>query len=116
MGSDLKQRTWEFALRCLKLAQALPIHYLGNHIKGQLIRSSTSTAANYRASQLAQSKAAFIAKLSIALEEADESALWMEFVIEEKLVETSKVEPLLNEANELVKIMAQSRITAQKDL
>lgn len=115
MVSDLKQRTWEFALRCLKLAHSLPKHYLGNHIKGQLIRSSTSTASNYRASQLAQSKAAFIAKLSIALEEAVESALWMEFIIEEKLVKTLKVKPLLNEANELVKIMAQSRIKAQND-
>jgi four helix bundle protein len=71
---ELKRRTKEFAHRCVKLALALPKTQPGNHISGQLIRCATSVAANYRASCLAQSKAGFIAKLSIVLEEADESA------------------------------------------
>ena len=74
MEKDLKLRTKNFAHRCVKLTEFLPKTYLGNHIKGQLIRSSTSVAANYRATCIAQSKASFIAKISIVVEEVDESA------------------------------------------
>jgi four helix bundle protein len=59
--------------------------HLGNHIKNQLIRCSTSVAANYRAACLAHSKAAFIHKISIVIEEADESEFWLQFIIDEKL-------------------------------
>ena len=87
MDSDaLKNRTKEFAHRCVKLALNLPDSYIGNHIRGQLIRCSTSVAANYRAACLAQSKASFISKLSIVIEEADESYFWLEFIIDEKLM------------------------------
>ncbi|RLB28483.1 MAG: four helix bundle protein, partial [Deltaproteobacteria bacterium] len=65
----LKQRTKEFAHSCVKLSMALPRTYLGNHIQGQLIRCSTSVASNYRAACIAQSKASFVSKLSIVLEE-----------------------------------------------
>ena len=71
-SEELKQRTKTFAHRSVKLSIILPNIYLGNHIKGQLIRSSTSTASNYRSACIAQSKASFISKLSIALEEAGE--------------------------------------------
>lgn len=73
-GSDLKQRTKDFAHRCVKLSLALPENYLSNHIRRQLIRCSTSVASNYRAACIAQSKSDFAAKLSIVIEEADESA------------------------------------------
>jgi four helix bundle protein len=73
---ELKQRTKEFGHRCVKLALELPNGQLGKHISGQLIRCSTSVAANYRASCIAQSKASFISKLSIVLEESDESSFW----------------------------------------
>jgi len=66
--SELKQRTKEFAHQCIKLTMALPDTQLGHHIRGQLIRCSTSVASNYRAACIAQSKASFIAKLSIVLE------------------------------------------------
>ncbi|MEP1141210.1 MAG: four helix bundle protein [Balneola sp.] len=78
----------------MKLATSLPNTYLGNHIKGQLIRCGTSVAANYRAACVAHSKAAFVAKLSIVIEEADESEFWMEFIIDEKLIDIKLVEPL----------------------
>jgi len=68
---ELKNRTRNFAHRCVKMALALPKSILGKHISRQLIRCSTSVAANYRAACLAQSKASFTAKLSIVLEEAD---------------------------------------------
>ena len=110
---ELKQRTGQFAHRCVKLALALPNTPLGNHIRGQLIRCSTSVASNYRAACLAQSKAHFAAKLRIVAEEADESAFWLEFIIEEELLEQSRVAPLLNEANELARIFISGRKTAK---
>lgn len=113
-SEELKQRTKTFAHRCVKLSITLPNTYLGNHIKGQLIRSSTSTASNYRSACVAQSKASFISKLSIALEEADETFFWLEFIIDEKLLKSKLVEPLLNEARELTSIFVSSRKTARK--
>jgi len=112
-GDDLIKRTKEFAHRCVKLATSLPETPLGKHIQGQLIRCSTSVAANYRATCLAQSKAGFIAKMSIVLEEADESAFWLEFIIAENLLKTNIVETLLQEAGELTAIFAASRKTAK---
>jgi len=112
---ELKLRTKKFAHRCVKLALALPNAYLGNHIKGQLIRASTSVAANYRAACLAQSKAAFIAKISIAIEEVDESAFWLEFIIDENFIKKESVQPLFIEAQELTAIFVKSRITAEKN-
>ena len=112
---ELTKRTKEFAHRCMKLAMALPETPLGKHIGQQLIRCSTSVAANYRATCLSQSNASFVAKLSIVLEEADEAAFWLEFIIDEKLLKKSLVTPLLKEADELTKIFAVSRKTASKN-
>ncbi len=110
---ELKDRTKQFAHRCVKLALALPKTQLGKHISNQLIRCSTSVASNYRASCLAQSKASFVAKLSIVIEEADESAFWLEFIVDENLLKTNLVEPLLKEAQELTAIFVSSRKTAK---
>jgi four helix bundle protein len=109
---ELTIRTKEFAHRCVKLAMALPETALGKHLKGQVIRCSTSVAANYRATCLSQSKDSFIAKISIVLEEADEAAYWLEFIMDEKLLKKNLVEPLLKGAEELTKIFASSRKTA----
>ncbi len=110
----LKQRTKEFAHRCVKLSMALPNTYLGNHIKGQLIRCSTSVASNYRATCIAQSKASFVSKLSIVLEEVDESHFWLEFIIDDQLLSKDRVLPLLKEAEELTAIFISSRKTARQ--
>jgi len=109
----LKERTKLFAHRCVKLSLALPETDLGRHIRRQLIRCGTSVASNYRAACIAQSKASFIAKLSIVLEETDESAFWLEFIIDENLLKKNLVEPLLKEANELTAIFFSSRKTAK---
>jgi four helix bundle protein len=111
----IKKRTKDFAHRCVKLSLALPKTKLGNHIAGQLIRCSTSVASNYRASCLAQSRASFVAKLSIVLEETDESAFWLEFIIDEALLKEKLVEPLLKESEELTAIFVSSRKTARKN-
>jgi len=113
-SEELKKRTKAFAHRCVKLSLDLPKTYLGDHIRGQLIRCSTSVASNYRASCIAQSKASFISKLSIVLEETDESYFWLEFIIDEKLLKRELVEPLLKEAEELTAIFVSSRKTARK--
>ena len=111
-SEDLIRRTKKFAHRCIKLAMALPATALGKHLRGQILRCSTSVAANYRATCLSQSKASFVAKISIVLEEVDESAFWLEFIIDEKLLKKDLVEPLLKEAEELTAIFASSRKTA----
>ena len=108
---ELKRRTKEFTHRCVKLALALPQTPLGDHIKRQLIRCLTSVGANYRAACIAQSRASFTAKLSIVIEEVDESCFWMEFIIEEKLLSEKRVMPLLNEGEELTSIFASARKT-----
>ena len=110
---DMRERTKQFAHRCVKLALALPNTPLGNHTRGQLLRCSTSVASNYRATCLAQSKAHFVSKLSIVTEEADESAFWLEFIIEEGLLDKPRVGPLLVEAEELTKIFVSSRKTGK---
>ena len=115
VGDELKRRTKEFAHRCVKPAIALPDTQSGNHIRGQLFRCSTSVASNYRAACIAQSKASFISKLSIVIEEADESIFWLGFIIDENLLKEHLVKPLMNEAEELTAIFITSRKTARKE-
>ncbi len=114
-NKELKKRTKQFALRCIKLSNALPDTSLGRHVKGQIVRSSTSVAANYRAACLAQSKPGFVAKLSIVVEEVDETLFWLEIIIEEKLLPKRKVESLMQEANELTAIFISARKTARNN-
>lgn len=112
-SEELKNRTKKFAHRCVKLALELPKSTLGDHIRKQIIRCSTSVAANYRAALLAKTKAAFISKISIVVEEADETEFWLEFIMDEKLMQRKKILPLFNEAHELSSIFITTRKTAQ---
>ena len=116
MTKDLKERTKNFAHRCIKLSLSLPDSYLGNHIKKQLIRCSTSVAANYRATCIAQSKKAFISKISIVIEEIDESNFWIQFSIDENLITLEKCKSLLKESDELTRIFISSRKTANLNI
>jgi len=111
MKEQLLQRTNIFSHNAVDLALELPNTYLGNHIKGQLIRCSTSVAANYRAACLAQSKKSFVAKLSIVIEEADESIFWIEFSIKRKLLLKERAKISFLEAKELTSIFVSSRKT-----
>jgi four helix bundle protein len=110
----LKERTKKFALRILKLAASLPSTIEGKAIRGQLVRAGTSVGANYRAACRGRSRAEFIAKMGVVEEEADESAFWLELIIEAALLKENRVRPLLHEANELTRIMASSRISASR--
>jgi four helix bundle protein len=111
---DLKKRLRNFALRILKLIDSLPNTVAGRAIANQLVRSGTSVAANYRAACRGKSRADFIAKLGIVEEEADESEFWLDIIIETKLLKASLVEPLRQEASEIVAIMVSSRKSAAK--
>ena len=83
---EMLDRTKKFALRVLKLVAALPNTIAGRAVGGQLVRSGTSVASNYRAACRGRSKPEFIAKLGIAEEEADESCFWMEVIIEDEMM------------------------------
>lgn len=114
-GQELKDRTKAFALRIMNLVDALPKSVKGRAVANQLVRSGTSVAANYRAACRARSQAEFISKIGTVEEEADESAFWLELVVEGKLLAEAKIGPLLDEANELVAIMAASYISAARN-
>ena len=113
---ELKVRTKQFALRVLKLVAALPKTIEGRAIANQLVRCGTSVAANYRAACRARSRADFVAKMGVDLEEADETQLWLELINESKLLPLRRVEPLLSEASELVAIFVTSRKSAAANL
>jgi four helix bundle protein len=111
---EMKQRTKAFALRVLDLADALPHTRSGNVIPGQIVRSGTSVAANYRALCRAKSRADFVHKTSIVEEEADESSFWLELLIDRGLLASRRIQQLLKEANELTAIFVASRKTAAR--
>jgi len=110
---EMKRRTKEFALRIMKLVGALPQSIEGRAVGNQLVRAGTSVGANYRAACRGRSRAEFIAKLGLVEEEADESAFWLEIIIEGNLLKKHQAESLLEEANELVAIIAASRKSAK---
>lgn len=114
--AELKKRTKQFGLRIMKMVGALPNDSVGRAIGNQLIRSGTSVGANYRAACRGRSKAEFIAKLGVVIEEADESGYWMELIIEGELLPSDKVEALLDEANQITAIMVASRKSSQHSL
>ena len=110
---ELSTRTKNFALRIIKLSEALPRTRAANIISNQILRSATSIAANYRACGRARSKAEFIAKIGIVIEEADETVLWLELLIESKIVPAARLEALMTEANQLLAIFSASGRTAK---
>ena len=111
---DLKQRTKEFALRIIRLVEALPKGRTADVIGRQLLRSGTSVGANYRAACRAKSSADFISKMGTVEEETDESLFWMELLIEAGIVESGKLESLMKEADEILAITVSSIKTARK--
>ena|SRR5687767_10830716 len=101
---NLKDRTKKFALRIIKLVDSLPKTLAARTIGNQLIRSGTSVPANYRAACRGKSNADFIAKMGIVEEETDESAFWIEFLVDAEIVKLARVADLLDEANQLTAI------------
>jgi four helix bundle protein len=112
---ELKKRTKQFALRIIKLVLALPDTAWGRVARNQILRAGTAVGANYRAACRARSRAEFIAKIGNVIEEADESAYWLELIVESKLMKANLVADLHQEAEELTAIMTASRKSAQKN-
>lgn len=110
---ELKHRTKAFAIRIVRLFQSLPKTEEARVIGRQLMRSGCSVAANYRAVCRARSKAEFIAKVGVVVEEADETVFWLEMLVDTDIVAKKKMESLLKEANELLAIFAASQRTAR---
>jgi four helix bundle protein len=113
-ATDLKKRTKAFALRILKLVDALPTT-AGRALASQIVRSGTSVAANYRAACRAKSNADFIAKMGIVEEEADETLFWLELLEESQLVGAAKLTAVKQEADELIAITVASIKTARRN-
>lgn len=111
--NDLKDRTKKFALRIIKLVEALPNSRTGDVLGKQLLRSGTSVGANYRAACRARSDAEFRAKIGIVEEESDESAFWLELITDAGLMKAPLTNALLKEANELTAIMVSSIKTSR---
>jgi four helix bundle protein len=113
--SELIDRTKKLALRVMNVVRALPKTAEGRVIADQLMRSGTSVRANYRAACKARSHAEFISKLGTVEEEADETASWLELLIDGGVISQKRLQPLLLEARELVAIFAASRKTAARN-
>jgi len=111
---DLQERTKRFALQIIEFWESLPKDETCKTIGRQLLRAGTSVGANYRAVCRAKSKADFISKFGTVLEEADESAFWIELLVDAKKVTRQAAQPMLQEANELTAIAISSINTARK--
>jgi four helix bundle protein len=110
---ELRNRTRQFAVRVVRLFRALPKAQEARVIGNQLLRSATSVAANYRAVCRSRTKAEFIAKVGIVVEETDETVFWLEFLIDTGVVRQERLDGLLAEANELLAIFAAAQRTAK---
>jgi four helix bundle protein len=114
-AEEMKKRTKAFAVEVIKLAEELPSSPGARTIQGQLIRSCTSVGSNYRASCRARSVADFVAKMGIVEEEADESAYWMELLVEAGILPPERIQHLHEEVQEILAITVSSIKTARKN-
>lgn len=113
---DLEERLIDFAVRVIKLTERLPKSKIGLHIAGQLSRSGTSPASNYGEAQSAESRNDFIHKMKVCLKELRESRVWLLIIRRANLITpASKLEPLIEENDELISIFVKSVATAKKN-
>ncbi len=110
---DLKERTMDFAVRVLKLAEALPKSISARTIANQIARSGCSVAANYRSALRGKSRADFVNKINIVLEESDETEFWLELTERAKLLPAKRLSSLRTEADELTRIFNATRTTVR---
>jgi four helix bundle protein len=114
--TDLQERLIDFAVRVIHLVDALPKSRIGNHIGSQMLRSGTSPAPNYGEAQDAESRSDFIHKVKITLKELRETKVWLLIIERAKLIRpVSKLQPLINECDELLAIFVKSAKTAREN-
>jgi len=113
---NLQDRLIDFAIRIIKLSDALPLSKAGQHICWQILRSGTSPAPNYGEAQSAESRMDFVHKMKIALKELRETDVWLKIIAKSGLIKpATKLEPLLKETNELISILFASVTTAKRN-
>ncbi|MBA4851255.1 four helix bundle protein [Emticicia sp. BO119] len=105
----MMKRIKSFAIRCIKVSESLPNKIEANVFKTQLVRSSSSSAANYRAVRRARSQNEFYAKISIVIEEIDESVFWLEMLIDLNYFKQEKLSNLISDSSEVLLILSKSR-------
>ena len=103
--NDLRERTTDFALRIVNMYSSLPRSTVAQTLGKQALRSGTSVGAQYREGQRAKSDADFINKLESVLQEADETAYWLELLVRAEIVPASKLESLRKEIDEIIAIL-----------
>lgn len=113
-ADELRKRTKAFALRAIRLTEALPSTTTGRVIKRQFVKCGTSVGANYRAATRAKSTADFISKMGTVEEEADECMYWMELIVEGNLMAEERVSSLYDEADQILAMVVASIKTAKK--
>jgi four helix bundle protein len=112
-AEEMKQRTKAYALRVIRVVQALPRNEVARAVGGQLLRSGTSVGANYRAACRAKSRPDFVHKLKIVEEECDESLYWMELLVEGEVLPAPRLQALQQEGSEILSIVVASLRTAR---
>jgi len=113
-ATELKRRTKSFAIRIVNIFRSLPHSPDAQTLGKQLLRSGTSVGANYRAVCRSRSRAEFIARMGVVVEEADESVFWLELLNETGVIRPERTQDLLKEANELVRIFGASLRTSKQ--
>jgi four helix bundle protein len=114
---DLEDRLIAFAVRAIRVAEALPRTPVGNHIRGQLVRCGTSPAPNYGEAQSAESRSDFVHKLKIVLKELRETRIWLLMIVRAELIKpVTKLVSLIQENEELISIFVTSTKTASKGI
>lgn len=108
---DIERRLREFMLRSIKVCRTLPVNFEAQHFSHQLIRSSSSSAANFRAVRRSRSQKEFFSKLSVVIEELDESLFWLEILTFIGLIPEHRLVSLIDEGYQLLKILSKSRKT-----
>ena len=115
-AEEIEKKLKSFSLRCIEVYKSLPMNdFVAQHIGKQLVRSSTSSSVNYRAVRRARSQNEFYSKISIVIEELDESIYWLEMFTELKYFTKEKLSKLVSDGNEVLSILAKSRKNTNKN-
>jgi four helix bundle protein len=112
-SEELSDRLWTFAARIGKVVNALPDERLGRHVAAQLVRCGTSAPPNYDEACAGESRADFVHKINIALKELRETRGWLRFIVKTELLTAGKVSGLLDECEQLGRILGKSIVTAK---
>ncbi|MDX1520707.1 MAG: four helix bundle protein [Anaerolineae bacterium] len=113
-GQDIEERLIDFAVRIIRLCETLPDGSAERHIRGQLLRSGTSPAPNYAEARGAESGKDFVHKLRIVLKELNEARVWLKIIIRAEMLSGERLHPLLDECDQLCRIISTSIQTAKK--